>query len=184
MCDTLGLWVRKRPENEKKPGFWGRFAQISRVPVFPLCFSQAHGASTMTFTEKRNLRLIDRWIELWNAKNLSELCEELFDKNYVLLFGGLKDLRGYEKRLAGEELFARLAPDRKCRLVRAMAQGDVVAYEVQADGTDARTGEPFEMAWSSFSVIRNGKIVSESNYMDTAMLPPAARLAIAEMNLP
>jgi nuclear transport factor 2 (NTF2) superfamily protein len=83
----------------------------------------------MTEGEKRNLQRVKLWEETWNT-DVERMVNELYavDCEVRNMITGFV-IRGREELRAVERAIAKQAPERRMRVYRAIASGDVVAVE-------------------------------------------------------
>ena len=86
----------------------------------------------MTETEKRNLERVKLWEETWNG-DVMRMVDELYAEKcevrsmlYDFVIRGREELRQVEKAIQ------QFAPDRRMRIYRTVASGDVVALEADS----------------------------------------------------
>ena len=113
----------------------------------------------MTDKEKRNLERVKLWEETWNG-DVMRMVDELYAENcevrsmfYDFVIRGREELRQVEKMI---QQFAR---DRRMRIYRTVASGDVVALE--ADSFIA--GKQYQ-ASVFLTFDENGMITSDHTY--------------------
>ena len=67
--------------------------------------------------------------------------------------------------------FSEMLPDLQVEIVDLVVNGDRLAAEVVARGIPNGQTEPVELQYCLFDVFRDGKIISEHLYVDSAQLP-------------
>jgi hypothetical protein len=86
----------------------------------------------MTPTEKRNLDRVKLWEQTWN-EDVMRMVDELYAEDCEVrnMITGFV-VKGREAFREVEKAIQQFAPDRRMRVYRAIASGDVVALEADA----------------------------------------------------
>ena len=113
----------------------------------------------MTDKEKRNLERVKLWEQTWN-EDVMRMVDELYAENcevrsmmYDFVIRGREELRQIEK------MIQQFAPDRRMRIYRTVASGDVVALEA-----DSFIAGKQSQACVFLTFDENGMITSDHTY--------------------
>jgi steroid delta-isomerase-like uncharacterized protein len=132
-------------------------------------------------TMSPNAKLLERYVELYNAGDLAS-CMDLYAEDAVqLMHDGIFEGRSEIQTRLARDLTA--FPDATYTVVSFVEQGDSFADEwtfvgthmgpfLMPDGTEApATGKRVEIKGMELVQVRNGKIVVDNLYYDSIMAP-------------
>ncbi|WP_165975314.1 nuclear transport factor 2 family protein [Actinomadura rubrisoli] len=127
----------------------------------------------MSVLEERNLQTTARWIELYN-NDVHRMIDEVYADEFALRLPGFIELTDKTAFHEAEAYVLQQAPDRKGRILRAVAKDDTVTVECVLTGTDPESGHPWETYFCAILRFRDGRIYADHSYIDVAKWPGVA----------
>jgi SnoaL-like domain len=119
----------------------------------------------MTTEEKRNLEVAKRYEELYNT-DIGRFVHECYTPDCEVN-GGM--IRGYEQFVQIERNVLRAAPQRKMRVDRTYAVGNVVIVEALL--LDPDQGPDWQLPFCAVLTCRDGKIATDWTYAEFTKWP-------------
>jgi predicted ester cyclase len=107
--------------------------------------------------------------EVFNQRNL-ELIDELYSSEFVQHPGLPTSPRGPERARCTTTQFLDAFPDARVTVLHMVAEGDMVATRVKAEGTHRPTGKPVTIPFAFFYRLEEGKVVEEWGLTDNGQL--------------
>jgi len=130
--------------------------------------------------ETRNLEAVRRWVELYND-DVHRMVDESYAETFEVDVCGQFVMRRRETFHRAEQAVLEAAPRRRARVERMIACGDTVV--VEASLVDPDQEPQWQLPWCAVLRLRDGKIVSDHTYLDSARWPgfraPRKRSALA-----
>jgi hypothetical protein len=121
-------------------------------------------------SEERNLGLVDRWRDAYNAG--SGFVEVCYHREAVVDCPGALLIKGHKAFKAVEDLVCEAAPKRRMHVDRTIAKDDVVV--VQATLKDPDRGDAFESRFLALLTFgQDGLITNDTTYLDLQSWPMA-----------
>lgn len=144
----------------------------------------------MTDREKRNIDIVEKWMNCWNTKGQWMKAVDKIYADSPEVFAPLENLYfsrkdGTKANLRAEEkAYEDFFESREVRIDNILAKGDMVALEMSAT-LNAPGGFTMNLMFASFITINeDGRIVSEHSYhppIKPEQLPPDWRKAYEKM---
>lgn len=123
-----------------------------------------------------NEQIAREYIEIWNQRDFDRLASLVADDAEIVDFDGTVEQGPDGARQQGER-YATAFPDGRVDITSIAAAGDTVLVEVIGRGTNdgpfgdmPATHRSAELAFCNVLTIRDGKIVRDRQYGDTATL--------------
>ena len=127
----------------------------------------------MTAEEQRNLALAKQYEELYNT-DVERFVRECYAPDYTVYAMGGASYGGYERFVEIEQSVLRAAPQRKMRVERLHAAGEVVV--VEAVIVDPERGSDWQLPFCAVLTCREGKIVTDRTYAEFTHWPGLEQL--------
>lgn len=180
--NTRGITIW-RIENGRVKEEWSEFSELALRKQLGLVAGAAIDAgSPPDAAERRIGRATARTVER-NRKLVQSVFERIVGEGELSLFGtsyakefvnhGIARDGGIQEEIDGTRGFRELAPDLRVRVVKTVAEGDLVAVLYTAEGTNTgaamgfpATGRHFSIRAMSIMRVDHGKIAEEWSVLD------------------
>ena len=121
-------------------------------------------------TLEENKAVIHRlYEEMFNQRNL-ELIDELYSTEFVQHPGLPTSPRGPERARRTTSQFLETFPDAQLTIFHMVAEGDMVATRVKAEGIHRPTGKRVTIPFAIFYRLEEGKVVEEWGLTDSGQV--------------
>ena len=115
-------------------------------------------------------------LDAWNARDFDTM-RSMFHDDYTYMGADGEVLTGADAGMEVAQGYAAAFPDAKAELLTCFAHGDRSVAEFRVTGTHtgelmgvAATGRPIELLVCNIAEMREGKVVSEHEYFDSATM--------------
>lgn len=130
--------------------------------------------------EQRNLALVDKWEELYNNEGV-KFVYECYAEDAVVDCPGELLVKDREMLAAIEGAVCDVTPNRRVRIDRKIAEGDVVVLQCTGTSYQPYLEDNFEIRFCAVLTFNDdGLIVNDTSYMNVAVPRDQTQLTAAE----